>query len=78
MADDPLLIARPAGPRLATRIVFDFPSDVGLDSQLVRTAADVPVLVAATVNAPAGTGASDCATRVVRFFLSQRHTGRAC
>jgi diaminohydroxyphosphoribosylaminopyrimidine deaminase/5-amino-6-(5-phosphoribosylamino)uracil reductase len=52
-ADDPLLTARPPGPRTAMRIVLD--SRAGLDSksQLVRTARDVPVLVAA------GSDASD-------------------
>ncbi len=53
VADDPLLIARPAGAHVATRIVLDAQATLGLDSQLVRTAADVPVLVAATVSAPA-------------------------
>lgn len=51
--DDPLLTARPAGPRVATRIVFDSQATLNLDSQLVRTAAEAPVLVAATASAPA-------------------------
>ena len=53
MADDPLLTARPAGARVATRIVLDTQAMLSLDSQLVRTATDAPVLVAATVNAAA-------------------------
>jgi diaminohydroxyphosphoribosylaminopyrimidine deaminase/5-amino-6-(5-phosphoribosylamino)uracil reductase len=44
--DDPLLTARPAGPRLATRIVVDSQASLSLDSQLVRTAREAPVLVA--------------------------------
>jgi len=45
--DDPLLTARPEGPRTATRVVVDAGAELSLDSQLVRTAGDVPVLVAA-------------------------------
>jgi diaminohydroxyphosphoribosylaminopyrimidine deaminase / 5-amino-6-(5-phosphoribosylamino)uracil reductase len=50
--DDPLLMARPAGPRVAIRIVVDSRADLALASQLVRTAADAPVLVAAGADAP--------------------------
>ena len=52
-ADDPLLTARPAGPRLATRIVVDSQARLSSDSQLVRTARDVPVIVACLDSAPA-------------------------
>ncbi len=45
LADDPLLTARPAGPRLATRVVFDSSARLPLDSQLVRTAGTAPLLV---------------------------------
>lgn len=44
--DDPLLTARPAGVRVATRIVLDSHGDLSLGSQLARTAREVPVLVA--------------------------------
>lgn len=44
-ADDPLLTARPAGPRLATRIVLDSQARLSLTSQLVKTAGEAPVLV---------------------------------
>ena len=44
-ADDPLLTARPAGPRLATRIVLDSQARLSLTSQLVKTAGEVPILV---------------------------------
>jgi diaminohydroxyphosphoribosylaminopyrimidine deaminase/5-amino-6-(5-phosphoribosylamino)uracil reductase len=50
--DDPLLTARPAGPRTPTRIVLDSQAVLSLDSQLVRTSSDAPVLVAAAANAP--------------------------
>lgn len=52
-ADDPLLTARPPGPRTATRVVLDSKASISLDSQLVRTAKETPVLIAATSDAPA-------------------------
>jgi diaminohydroxyphosphoribosylaminopyrimidine deaminase/5-amino-6-(5-phosphoribosylamino)uracil reductase len=52
-ADDPLLTARPRGPRTATRIVLDSQATLPLDSQLVRTASEAPVLLAAAADAPA-------------------------
>jgi diaminohydroxyphosphoribosylaminopyrimidine deaminase/5-amino-6-(5-phosphoribosylamino)uracil reductase len=54
--DDPLLTARPSGPRVATRIVADSQARLAQDSQLVRTAREVPVLVAV---GPAAS-AADC------------------
>jgi diaminohydroxyphosphoribosylaminopyrimidine deaminase/5-amino-6-(5-phosphoribosylamino)uracil reductase len=50
--DDPLLTARPPGPRVATRVVVDSRASLSTDSRLVRTAEDAPVLVAASENAP--------------------------
>ena len=44
--DDPLLTARPPGPRTAVRIVLDTHASLASESQLVRTAREVPVLVA--------------------------------
>lgn len=46
--DDPLLTARPAGPRIPTRIVVDRLAGVSRSSQLVQTLEDGPVIVAAT------------------------------
>ena len=43
-ADDPLLTARPPGPRTATRVVLAGPSGLSADSQLVKTARATPVL----------------------------------
>lgn len=43
IADDPRLTARPAGQRVATRIVLDRLCKLPLDSQLVRTCREVPV-----------------------------------
>jgi diaminohydroxyphosphoribosylaminopyrimidine deaminase/5-amino-6-(5-phosphoribosylamino)uracil reductase len=44
--DDPLLTARPPGPRAATRIVVDSRATLSSGSQLVKTARETPVLVA--------------------------------
>jgi len=52
LADDPMLTARPAGPRTALRIVVDSSARLPLASQLVQTAAQVPVLVIVTPAAP--------------------------
>ena len=53
--DDPLLTARPADPtevrRTAVRVVIDSAASLALESQLVRTARDVPVLVAVAADA---------------------------
>jgi diaminohydroxyphosphoribosylaminopyrimidine deaminase/5-amino-6-(5-phosphoribosylamino)uracil reductase len=51
-ADDPLLTARPPGPRTPLRIVLDRAAALPRDSQLVRTAREVPVLVVAADTAP--------------------------
>lgn len=50
--DDPLLTARPPGPRTAVRVVVDTRASLPSTSQLVRTARDVPVLVAVGPDAP--------------------------
>jgi len=46
LTDDPLLTARPAGPRQPLRIVLDTAARLPIESRLVRTAREVPVLVA--------------------------------
>jgi diaminohydroxyphosphoribosylaminopyrimidine deaminase/5-amino-6-(5-phosphoribosylamino)uracil reductase len=45
IADDPLLTARPPGPRTAVRIVLDSDARLTADGRLVATAREVPVLV---------------------------------
>ncbi len=50
--DDPLLTARPPGPRVATRIVLDSEASISLESQLVRTAHQVPLMIVARDTAP--------------------------
>jgi diaminohydroxyphosphoribosylaminopyrimidine deaminase/5-amino-6-(5-phosphoribosylamino)uracil reductase len=52
LADDPLLTARPPGPRTAVRIVLDSGARLPMTSQLVRTAREIPVLVAVGPEAP--------------------------
>ncbi len=53
LADDPLLTARPPGPRTPTRIVVDARGVLPVDSQLAHTAAESPVLLATTDRADA-------------------------
>lgn len=48
LADDPLLTARPAGPRTAVRIVLDSRARIPLNSELVRTARLSPVVIVTT------------------------------
>lgn len=51
LADDPLLTARPAGPRISTRIILDSQARLPLTSQLVQTAREIPTLVFVTPQA---------------------------
>ncbi len=51
--DNPLLTARPPGPRTALRVVVDTRATLASASQLVRTAREVPLLVAVGHTAPA-------------------------
>lgn len=53
LADNPLLTARPPGPRMALRVVLDSRARLPLDSQLVRTAKEHPLLVVVTNRADA-------------------------
>lgn len=52
LTDDPLLTARPPGPRLATRVIFDSRARIPLDSQLARTAGAAPLVVVCGPEAP--------------------------
>ena len=49
--DDPLLTARPKGIRTATRVIVDSNATLTLDSKLVKTAEEAPVIVACSNNA---------------------------
>ena len=46
LTDDPLLTARPPGPRQPLRVVLDSTARLPLESNLVRTARETPLLVA--------------------------------
>ncbi len=52
LADDPLLTARPAGLRTATRVVFDKNGRLPVKTRLVQTNDEAPVLVVAGPEAP--------------------------
>ncbi len=51
MKDDPMLNARPAGARLARRVVMDSSAKLSPSSQLVTTAKEYPTLIASGPNA---------------------------
>jgi diaminohydroxyphosphoribosylaminopyrimidine deaminase/5-amino-6-(5-phosphoribosylamino)uracil reductase len=51
-ADDPLLTARPPGPRVATRLVLDRHARLPLDSQLVKSAREAPMCCVVAEDAP--------------------------
>jgi diaminohydroxyphosphoribosylaminopyrimidine deaminase / 5-amino-6-(5-phosphoribosylamino)uracil reductase len=51
--DNPLLTARPPGPRVATRIVLDSEASILLESQLVQTVEQAPLMIVARETAPA-------------------------
>lgn len=53
LADDPLLTARPPGPRTPLRIVLDSAGKIPLDSKLLKTARKFPTLIAVGPNADA-------------------------
>jgi diaminohydroxyphosphoribosylaminopyrimidine deaminase/5-amino-6-(5-phosphoribosylamino)uracil reductase len=48
LADNPLLTARPPGPRMQARVLLDSAARLPLDSRLAATAREVPVWVAVT------------------------------
>jgi len=50
--DDPLLTARPSGPRVAARVVFDRSGKLSDQSALVKTAKEFPLLVVTTDHSP--------------------------
>ncbi len=50
LADDPLLTARPPGPRIARRVVLDSKCRLPLDSQLVRTVGAVATIVVGSID----------------------------
>jgi diaminohydroxyphosphoribosylaminopyrimidine deaminase/5-amino-6-(5-phosphoribosylamino)uracil reductase len=53
LRDDPRLTARPAGPRTALRIVLDTNALLSMETKIVRTAKESPVLVIVSEKSPA-------------------------
>ena len=51
-ADDPLLTARPSGPRTALRVVLDSNASLSTDCRLVKSISEAPLLVAVAESAP--------------------------
>src|SRR5262249_61389242 len=49
--DDPLLTARPPGPRTACRVILDSRGLLPLNSQLVKTARQVPTVIVSATDA---------------------------
>lgn len=52
LADDPLLTARPAGPRIPSRIIVDSMARTPVQSQLAQSTSHGPVMVVVTPDAP--------------------------
>ncbi len=52
LADDPMLTARPPGPRTPARVVLDSAGRLPLTGKLARSAREVPVWLAVTEKAP--------------------------
>lgn len=76
--DDPLLTARPAGPRVATRIVVDRHARSPVDRQLFRTPAAAPTVVAVGPTAPAQRVAAlaDAGCQIWRLTAGDDHPGQ--
>ena len=51
-SDDPLLTARPPGPRCPARVVLDSTASLPVSSRLANSAREAPVIIAATERAP--------------------------
>ncbi len=52
LIDDPLLTARPSGPRVACRVILDSKARLPLTAQLVRTATTIPTMIVVSSSAP--------------------------
>ena len=71
-ADDPLLTARPPAPRTPVRVVVDARGGLAMESQLVRTARETPVLLVTT------DGADPVRLRALEAAGVEHLTVRAC
>ena len=75
LADDPLLTARPPGPRTPIRIVLDSTARTPLASQLVRTAREFRTVVVVTQHAPEDRRAALRAAGVEVLVISEDSVG---
>ena len=77
-ADDPLLTARPSGPRTPVRIVLDSQARLSPESQLVRTVGEAPVIVASSRSADSSRVARlvRLGVEVVQLADASGHPGR--
>jgi diaminohydroxyphosphoribosylaminopyrimidine deaminase/5-amino-6-(5-phosphoribosylamino)uracil reductase len=55
LADDPILTARPSGPRTACRVILDSHARLPIASQLARTATQIPTLIVVITEQEAAT-----------------------
>jgi diaminohydroxyphosphoribosylaminopyrimidine deaminase/5-amino-6-(5-phosphoribosylamino)uracil reductase len=82
-ADNPLLTARPTDrtdrKRIATRIVVDSAASLALDSRLVQTANELPVLLAVSTGTPEATcrKLTEAGVEILRC-LGDTHEVRLC
>jgi diaminohydroxyphosphoribosylaminopyrimidine deaminase / 5-amino-6-(5-phosphoribosylamino)uracil reductase len=76
LADNPLLTTRPRGPRTATRVIVDSRARLPVDSQLVRTCEEAPLLVIAGPQADAERIAALRGAGVEVLVLAEEHAGR--
>lgn len=76
IADDPLLTARPPGPRTPARIVLDSRARLPIGSQLVRTVDAAPVIVVAHESV-AGDDVARLRERGVEVLLLPQATSKA-
>jgi len=75
LADDPLLTARPPGPRTPIRIVLDSAARTPLESQLVRTAREFRTVVVVTRHAPEDRCAALRAAGIEVLVISEDSAG---
>ena len=76
LADNPALTARPAGARVPLRVVIDSHARLPLDSQLVRTAREIPVLCITADDAPEDSRQALQAQSVDVLILPRSASGR--
>lgn len=76
LADNPVLTTRPPGPRTATRVIVDSRARLPVDSQLVCTCEEAPLLVIAGPQADAERIAALRQSGVEVLVLAEEEAGR--